>query len=72
MRTVVIALATVALLAAPAYAQGHGKGARHSASRQQSAEQEQQRKKADDGEKSHSAALHPNPYETFDPWRNMR
>ena len=71
MRTVVIALATVALLAAPAYARGHGKGARHSASGQQSAEQDQQRTKAD-GEKSHSAALHPNPYETFDPWRHMR
>jgi hypothetical protein len=29
MRTVVIALATIAVLTAPAYAQGRGKGGRH-------------------------------------------
>ena len=60
MRTVVIALASIVALAsiaistAPAYAQMRGKGGRHSGSEQQTAEQKQ---KAAEAEKAYKAAL---------------
>jgi len=53
MRTVVIALASIAILTAPAYAQMRGKGARHSGSEQQTSEQKQ---KAAAAEKAYKAA----------------
>src|SRR5215475_12490464 len=52
MRTVVIALASVAILTAPAYAQMRGKGGKHSGSEQQTAEQKQ---KAAEAEKAYRA-----------------
>jgi hypothetical protein len=69
MRTVVIALAAVALLTAPAYSQGRGKGGRHSGAAQQSAEQ---KKKNAESEKAYSAALGSIPDKKFDPWASMR
>jgi hypothetical protein len=69
MRTVVIALASLALLAAPAQAQMRGKGAKHAASEQQSAEQ---KKSAAEAEKSYNAALDGLPDKKYDAWRGMR
>jgi hypothetical protein len=70
MRTVVTALAAVALLAAPAHAQGRGKGGRHSAADpQQSAEQ---KKKNAEAEKAYNAALGQIPDKKFDPWGSVR
>ncbi|HEY7662032.1 MAG TPA: hypothetical protein VH934_02795 [Xanthobacteraceae bacterium] len=69
MRRIVIALAAVALLAAPAYSQGRGKGGRHAGSAQQSAEQ---KKKNAETEKAYSASLGGIPDGKFDPWANMR
>lgn len=69
MRTLVIALASIALLTAPAYAQMRGKGSRHAASEQQSA---QQKKAAAESEKAYSAALDGLPDRKYDPWRDMR
>jgi len=49
VRTVVIALATIAVLTAPAYAQGRGKGGRHAGTQPQ--QSEEQKKKAAEAEK---------------------
>jgi hypothetical protein len=68
MRTVVIALASIALLTAPAYAQMRGKGAKHAGSEQQSAQQ----KKNAASEKAYNAALDSIPDRKYDPWRDMR
>ena len=65
MRTVVIALASVAILTAPAYAQMRGKGGRHSGSEQQT--------KAAEAEKAYKAALDRIPdKKKSDPWGNVR
>ena len=76
MRTVVIALASMIALAsiamstAPAYAQMRGKGAKHSGSEQRTAEQKQ---KAAEAEKAYKAALDKIPdKKKSDPWGNMR
>jgi hypothetical protein len=70
MRTVVIALASIAILTAPAYAQMRGKGARHSGSEQQTSEQKQ---KAAEAEKAYKAALDRIPdHKKADPWGNVR
>jgi hypothetical protein len=76
MRTVVIALASIVALAsiaistAPAYAQMRGKGGRHSGSEQQTAEQKQ---KAAEAEKAYKAALDRIPdKKKSDPWGNVR
>ena len=70
MRTVVIALASIAILTAPAYAQMRGKGAKHSGSQQQTAEQKQ---KAAEAEKAYKAALDKIPdQKKSDPWGSMR
>jgi hypothetical protein len=66
MRTVVVALATIAILTAPAYAKGRGKP---SASPQQSAEQKQ---KAAEAERAYKAALDKIPDKKYDPWGTMR
>ncbi len=67
MRTVVIAVAAIALLTAPAYSRG--RGAKHSGSEQQSAEQ---KKKNAESEKAYNAALGTIPDKKYDPWANMR
>jgi hypothetical protein len=77
MRTVVVALASTVALAsiamptAPAYAQMRGKGGgKHPESEQQSAEQ---KRKAAEAEKAYKAALDKIPdKKQSDPWGNMR
>jgi hypothetical protein len=70
MRAVVIALATIVALTAPAYSQGRGKGGgRHAPSPQQS---EEQKKKAAEAEKAYQSAIDKIPDKKFDPWGNMR
>jgi hypothetical protein len=69
MRTVVTALAVLALLIAPAYAQGWGEG-RHSGTPEQRAEQ---RRKAAETDRAYKAALdRMGDQQKFDPWANMR
>jgi len=68
MRILLITLGAIALLIAPAHAQGRGKG-KYSGSQQQSAEQKQ---KAAEAEKAYKAALDRIPEHKFDPWSNMR
>ena len=69
MRTVVTALAVLAVLLAPVYAQGRGKG-RHSGAQQQTAEQKQ---KAAETDKAYKAALDRiGEQQKFDPWTHMR
>ena len=70
MRTVVIALATIAVLTAPAYAQGRGQGGRHAGTQPQ--QSEEQKKKAAEAEKAYHSALDGIPNQKFDPWGNMR
>jgi hypothetical protein len=70
MRTVVVALAAVAILAAPAYAQRHGKGGRNATSDQQS---EMRKKKASAAEKDYKSALDKIPDKPpADPWGGVR
>lgn len=70
MRAVLIALATIIVLTAPAYSQGRGKGGgRHAASEQQT---EEQKKKAAEAEKAYRSALDKIPDKKYDPWGNMR
>ena len=70
MKAVVIALATIVALTAPAYSQGRGKGGgRHAPSQQQS---EEQKKKAAEAEKAYQSAIDKSPDKKFDPWGNMR
>jgi uncharacterized protein YecT (DUF1311 family) len=72
MRTVVIALATIAILTAPAYSQTGGKRSKQSGSKQQTAEQK--KKKAADLDKAYKAALDkiPDKNEKRDPWGKIR
>ena len=71
MRTVVIALAAIVALTAPAFSQMKGKGGRHghAGSDQQS---EEQKKKADKAYDDYKAAIDKLPDKKFDPWGNMR
>jgi hypothetical protein len=70
MRTVVVALAAVAILASPAHAQRHGKGGRSAAANQQT---DAQKKKASAAEKDYKAALDKIPSKPVaDPWGGMR
>ena len=70
MRAVVIALATIVVLTAPAYSEGRGKGGgRHAAPEQQT---EEQKKKAAEAEKAYRSALDKIPDKKYDPWGNMR
>jgi hypothetical protein len=71
MRTVVVALASIAILTAPAYAQMRGKGGKHSGSQQQTTSEQKQ--KAAEAEKAYKAALDRIPdHKKADPWRNVR
>ena len=70
MKAVVIALAAIVALTAPAYSQGRGKGGgRHAPSQQQT---EEQKKKAAEAEKAYHSAIDKIPDKKFDPWGNMR
>jgi hypothetical protein len=73
MRTVVIALASVALLSAPAYSQKLKDSKPPSADPQQVAEQ---KKRAAEDEKAYNAAVGRIPDKAdraaYDPWRSMR
>ena len=70
MKAVVIALATIVALTAPAYSQGRGKsGGRHAPSQEQT---EEQKKKAAEAEKAYHSALDKIPDKKFAPWGNMR
>jgi hypothetical protein len=68
VKFVVLAVAALALLTAPADAAGRGKGGRHAAD-QQTAEQ---KKKAAEAEKAYQATLKQMPDQKFDPWAKMR
>ncbi len=70
MRTVVIALATFAVLAAPAYGAGRGKGGRNAGTQPQ--QTEEQKKKAAEAEKAYHSALDKIPDKKYDPWGGMR
>lgn len=70
MRNLVLAIAAIALLAAPAYGQARGKGGRHSENSQQSQEQKEKNAAA---EKAYKDALKRIPdQKNSDPWANMR
>jgi hypothetical protein len=71
MRTVVIALASIALLTAPAYSQGRGNhGGKDPYADAQAAEQ---KKKAAEAEKAYNAAVGSIPDKPrYDPWRSTR
>jgi hypothetical protein len=73
MRTVAVALTTIALLTAPAYSQGRGKGGKHSGSDQQT---EDQKKKNTASDKAYKAALDKIPDKGDkghdDPWQKVR
>jgi len=68
VRFFVIAVASLALLTAPAAAQGRGKGARRAADTQTA----EQKKKAAEAEKAYQATLKQMPDQKFDPWAKMR
>ena len=68
VRTVLIALAAVALLTAPAYSRGKG-GKGGKPADQQTIEQ---KKKASEAEKAYRATLDRMPDQKFDPWAKMR
>jgi hypothetical protein len=71
MRTVVVALASIAILNAPAYAQMRGKGGKHSGSQQQTTSEQKQ--KAAAAEKAYKAALDRIPdQKKSDPWGHVR
>jgi hypothetical protein len=67
MRTAMIALATIALLTAPAYARGGGKG------KQSTGQSEEQKQKAAQADKAYKAAVDSIPNQPkADPWGGMR
>lgn len=71
MRTVVIALAAIAILTTPAYSQMGGKRSKQSGSEQQTAEK---KKKAAELDKAYKDALDkiPDKNEKHDPWGKIR
>jgi hypothetical protein len=69
MRTVVIALATVAILTTPAYTQERVKGAEYSGSKQQ---QRIEQKKAIASERAYDPPIDRGPDQKYDPWRKIR
>lgn len=70
MKTVVVALTTIALLTSPAYSQGRGKGGKHSGSDQTS---EEQKKKSAEADKAYKSAIESIPdKKSDDPWQKVR
>jgi hypothetical protein len=71
MKKWVAALAAIAILTAPAYAQGRGKGGRRAGGSDQ--QTEEQKKKNAEADKAYKAALDRIPNRaTADPWGGMR
>jgi hypothetical protein len=70
MRKWLAALATIALLATPAYSQGRGKGGKRSGGSDQ--QTEEQKKKSAEAEKAYKAALDKIPDKKYDPWGSVR
>ena len=71
MRKWVAALATIAILATPAYSQGlGGKGGKRSAGSDQ--QTEEQKKKNAEAESAYRAALDKIPDKKYDPWGHVR
>lgn len=68
MKFVVMAVTSLALLTAPADAQGRGKGGRRGAD----AQTVEQKKKAAEAEKAYQATIKQMPDQKFDPWAKMR
>lgn len=68
VKFLVMVVASLALLIAPAAAAGRGKGARHAADTQSA----EQKKKAAEAEKAYQATLKQMPDQKFDPWAKMR
>jgi hypothetical protein len=70
MRTLTVILAAIAVLTAPAYAQGRGKGSKRPENSQQSEEKKKRDAAAD---KAYKNALHSIPEQKpSDPWAQMR
>ena len=70
MRKLVVMLAAIAVLGAPAYAQSRGKGSKHSDSSEQTDDQKQKKAAA---EKAYKDALRTIPEQkNSDPWAKMR
>jgi hypothetical protein len=73
MWKLITAVAISAILTAPAYAQGRGKGGSQPPSAEQQAQAQEQKKRAAEIEKAHKAALERIPdQKVADPWANMR
>jgi hypothetical protein len=68
VKFIVLAVASVALLTAPAAAAGRGKGSKRGADTQTV----EQKKKAAESEKAYEATLKQMPDQKFDPWSKMR
>jgi hypothetical protein len=69
-RRLLVALAALALLAAPAYSQMKGKGGKRSAADPQAALEKKKKDAA--AEKAYKAAIDRMPDKPYDPWRSMR
>jgi phage head maturation protease len=70
MRKLVVALAAIAVLTAPAHAQSRGKGTKQSENSQQTDDKKQKKAAA---EKAYKDALHRIPEQkSSDPWASMR
>jgi hypothetical protein len=70
MRKLMVVLAAIAVLTAPVYAQGRGKGSKRPENSQQS---EDKKKKEAAAEKAYKDALHAIPEQKVsDPWAKMR
>jgi phage head maturation protease len=70
MRKLVVALAAIAVLTAPAHAQSRGKGSKRSENSQQTDDKKQKKAAA---EKAYKDALHSVPEQkNSDPWAKMR
>jgi hypothetical protein len=67
MRRWVAALATIAILTAPAYAQRHGKGAKGP-----DPQTEQKKKRDAEAEKAYKSAVDRIPDKKYDPWGGVR
>ena len=69
-KNLLVVLAAVALVTAPAHAQHKGRGGKRAASDQQTTEEK--KKKSDAAEHDYKAAIDRLPDKPYDPWRNVR